>query len=229
MDTPDAEQFAKMALEMHEQRDVGETLELIVEYAKDTTSCDEAGLMEVHAKQRIETVLSTGPRVDEADRLQMACGEGPCVNAIWDRDMYVVDDAATDPRWPLWGPRAAALGFRSMIAVRLFTPNRTLGSLNLFGERPGQFTDDDADIADIFGRHASVALAAAHEEEGLRHAISARHLIGQAQGMLMERYGLDADRAFALLRRHSQDNNIKLRDVAQQVIATGTTPGTPGS
>ena len=80
------------------------------------------------------------------------------------------------------------------------------------------FDDDDVAVATIFSRHASVALAAAHNEDGLQVAIDARKLIGQAQGILMERYDIDADRAFTFMRRQSQDRNEKLRDIAQWII-----------
>ena len=77
----------------------------------------------------------------------------------------------------------------------------------------------------IFGQHASVALATARREAGLRQAIDARHLIGQAQGILMERFDLTADQSFAVLRRYSQENNVKLRSVAAEIIETRKLPG----
>ena len=70
----------------------------------------------------------------------------------------------------------------------------------------------------MIARHASVALAASRDLEGLRKAVDARKLIGIAMGLLMERYGIDADRAFDVLRRYSQQHNVKLRDVARLVV-----------
>lgn len=102
-----------------------------------------------------------------------------------------------------------------------------MGSLNLYANEPKAFDEDDLDVAEIFGRHASIALATAREESGLRQAISARHVVGLAQGILMERYGLDAERAFSLLRRYSRHNNIKLRVVAERIISTGRLPEEP--
>ena len=224
MDEFDAAQFAEIALALHDEPDVAQTLDRMVEYAKQATACDDAGLMLLHGRDRIETAVASHPRVAEADQLQTDCGEGPCVEAIWSHSSFVIEDTATDPRWPTWGPKAAELGLHSILSIRLHTLNSTLGALNLYGHTVGLFDEDDLDIADIFGRHASVALATARQEDGLREAISARHLIGQAQGMLMERYGLDADQAFALLRRYSQQNNVKLRAVAQRVIVSGRLP-----
>ncbi|WP_198663275.1 GAF and ANTAR domain-containing protein [Jiangella endophytica] len=227
MTEPDAGDFAEMALALHEEPDVEQTLERVVEYAQQATVCDDAGLMLLHGGGRIETTVATDPRVGKADELQTTLEEGPSRAAVEVRSSVLVEDTATDPRWPAWGPQAAELGLRSVLSVRLHTGNTTLGTLNLYGHRPGMFDDDDTDVAEIFGRHASIALASAREEDGLRQAIGARHLIGLAQGILMERYGLDADRAFAVLRRYSRNSNVKLRVVAERIIATGRLPDEP--
>jgi GAF domain-containing protein len=110
------------------------------------------------------------------------------------------------------------LGFSSVLSIRLFTPVRRLGALNLYGRSTGAFSPADTELALIFGRHASVALTSAQNGDSLRAAVASRHLIGQAQGILMERYQVDADRAFDILRRYSQHQNIKLRVIAEQVI-----------
>ncbi|NEE03556.1 GAF and ANTAR domain-containing protein [Phytoactinopolyspora halotolerans] len=221
----DPGEFAAMALELQNEPDVEQTLERVVEYAREATGCDDAGLMLLHGGGRIETAVTTHPRVAESDRLQTELGEGPCVRAMWDQDTFRVADTELEQRWPRWGRRIAALGLRSAIGVRLFTLQTTLGALNLYDETPGFFGEDDLEVAEIFGRHASVALADARQESGLREAIGTRQLIGQAQGILMERFGLDADRAFALLRRYSRNYNIKLRNVAQHVVTTRVLPG----
>jgi GAF domain-containing protein len=127
-------------------------------------------------------------------------------------------DIQVDPRWMSWGPAVAELGLRSVLSLRLETRSRRYGSLNLYAERVDAFDQDDLAVATIFVRHASVALANAHNEEGLQVAIDARKLIGQAQGILMERFDIDADRAFEFLRRQSQAHNVKLRYVAEWVV-----------
>lgn len=131
---------------------------------------------------------------------------------------FIVDDMEQDPRWPTWGPLAADLGLRSILATRLFTHGETHGALNLYSSDPRRFDEDDVAVAHVFGAHASVALAAARQEEHLRKAVDARHVIGQAQGILMERFDIDADRAFNVLRRYSQNRNVKLRAIAEEVV-----------
>lgn len=210
--------FSEMALELHAEPTAERTIDRIAEYAKLATTCDDAGILLVHARNRVETAAATSPRVTESHDLQLVHDEGPCLDAIDGAAIYLVADTASDERWPLWGPRVADLGMRSALSLRLETRTRRYGSLNLYASRPGAFDVDDIAVAEIFVRHASVALASAHNEQGLQVAIDARKLIGQAQGLLMHRYGIDGDRAFEVLRRQSQHDNVKLREVAERVV-----------
>lgn len=210
--------FSEMALELHNEPTAERTIERIAEFAKTATSCDDAGIMLVRGRNQIETAAATSSRVGESHNLQIIFDEGPCLDAIEGGPLYLANDVATDVRWPAWGPAVAELGMRSVLSIRLETRTRRYGSLNLYSERINAFDDDDIAVGSIFVTHASVALAAAHNEEGLQVAIDARKLIGQAQGILMERYNLDANRAFDFLRRLSQHHNIKLRDVAAWVV-----------
>jgi GAF domain-containing protein len=112
-----------------------------------------------------------------------------------------------------------------VIGVRLFDEDETLGALNLYATTPHAFTDDDVHVAEVFAVHAAAALGRARQELHLRRAIDSRHLVGMAQGILMERFGIDEPGAFAVLRRFSQEHNVKLRVVAEQLVETGTLPG----
>ncbi len=216
--------FSQMALDLHEAPTAEITIERIAEYAKLATSCDDAGIMLVHARNQIETAAATSQRVGESHNLQIVHDEGPCLDAIEGDSYYISPDVAADHRWERWGPAVAALGLRSVLSLRLETRTRRYGSLNLYAEKVDTFDEDDLAVATIFVRHASVALANAHSEEGLQVVIDARRLIGQAQGILMERFSLDADRAFEFLRRQSQAHNVKLRYVAEWVVEHRNSP-----
>jgi GAF domain-containing protein len=216
--------FSRMALELHDEPTAERTIERITEFAMAATGCDDAGIMLVHGRKQIETAAATSSRVAESHNLQIVHDQGPCLDAIEGGAIYLSEDVGADERWPLWGPAVAKLGLRSALSIRLATRSRRYGSLNLYAERPDAFDDDDVAVATIFMSHASVALAAAHNEEGLQHAIDARKLIGQAQGILMERFDLDADRAFEFLRRQSQHHNVKLRNVAEWVVDNRAVP-----
>ena len=213
-----------MAHDLHDQQDVDQTVDRVLEFATKAITANHAGVMLVHGGNRIETAAATHPVIEKADHLQMECGEGPCLSAIFDRDSFYVADTLIESRWPQWGPRVAELGLRSVLSVRLYTSEATIGALNLYAERPDAFDADDDAVSHVLARHASIALAHARQESSLWQAIDARKLIGQAQGILMERFDLNADQAFAVLRRYSQDNNIKLRVVAERLVDTRQLP-----
>lgn len=215
---PDAALYAEFARMLDAEPDMASTARQICELAKEALSCDYAGITLLHGRNRVETVAASDPVVEKGDALQYEYNEGPCLQAIWSHDTFVVEDMSHDDRWPTWGPKAAALGLRSILAVRLFTNGETHGALNMYAVDPRRFDDDDVAMAQIYATHASVALAAAREEEQLRTAIDSRHLIGLAQGILMERFDISVDRAFEVLRRYSQTRNLKLRAIAEEVV-----------
>lgn len=219
-----ADVFARLAIELHEEPGVAETVEAVVQFALQAVSCTYAGVALAQRGGKLETIAVTDPLVEQSDRLQVDCGEGPSLTVIADQDTVLIPDTASADRWPVWAPKAAALDLRSVLSVPLQTNGSTLGLLQLFNTEPYAFEHDDDAVAHILARHASVAVATATQEANLRQAIDARKLIGQAQGILMERFGIDGDQAFAVLRRYSQDYNIKLRDVARRLIDTRKLP-----
>ncbi len=219
-----ASDFADIARALHAQEDVEQTLQGIAELACATVGSDMCGVMLVHKHHRVETAAVTDERVREVDNLQITCGEGPCLEAMEDCTSFIIADTTTESRWPKWCRAVVPLGVRSVLSVRLFTQAGTIGSLNIYGGEPHQFDADDAAVASIFAGHASVALASAQTESGLRAAMDGRHLIGLAQGILMERFDLTTEQAFAVLRRYSQDRNMKLRAVAAHVVESRQLP-----
>lgn len=219
--------LAEMALSIHEEATVTETVELVLDFARHAVDCSHAGVVFVHAKQRIETVADTDPVIGALHAREMELHEGPDLSIVRDRNTVVVDDTHQDDRWPAWASAAAEAGLRSMMGVRLYTSQRTMGSLNLYDSRPDHFSTDDLQVAHVLARHAAVAMSRVQESDHLWQAIDARKLIGQAQGILMERFDLDDARAFEVLRRYSQNSNVKLRDMAQMVVDTRTLPDAP--
>lgn len=219
--------LAEMALAIHEEATVAETVDRVLDYARTAVDCSHAGVVFVHAKRRIETMASTDDVVAALHAREMGLHDGPDLAIGDDRNSVVVDDTHAETRWPAWASAAAEAGFRSMMGVRLYTSKRTMGSLNLYDSRPHHFSAADLQVAHVLARHAAVAMARVEESDNLWQAIDARKLIGQAQGILMERYDLDDERAFEVLRRYSQNANVKLRDVAQMVVETRRLPEEP--
>lgn len=223
------EEFAQMALELNEEGTVDETVDRVLQYALKAVSCGYAGIMVVHGRKRIETAAATAPLVAEIEAIQTECGEGPDLDVLEDRYSVLVTDTRTETRWPTWARCVAERGIRSLLSVRLYTSSSTVGTLNLYDEAPNRFDVADQDVAHVLARHAAVALSHARQTENLWQAIDARKRVGQAQGMLMERYQLSEDQAFAVLLRYSQNNNMKLREVAERLISTRDLPGAPGT
>jgi GAF domain-containing protein len=219
----DAGTFAQFALELHDAAGVDETLEAVVQFALHAADCTYAGVALLARGGRAEVGAITDPVVEMLYRFQIEADEGPLITALSGRTI-TVPDVATDERWPDWRSVAANAGIGSALHVPMKVNDHTTGVLSLFNAEPNAFTVDDEAIAHILARHASVAVATARHEVSMAQAVDARKLVGQAMGILMERFDLDGDQAFAVLRRYSQDTNTKLRDVAQQLIETRKLP-----
>lgn len=216
--------FAEIARLLEAEPNLDSTLCKITLTAKRTLACDHAGITLRRRRTEMETVAATHEVIEKADALQHEFGEGPCLQPVWSHGSFVVDDLTAERRWPRWTPMAVQLGLRSILAIQLTTSTRVHGALNLYATSPRRFDADDIAIAHIYATHASIALSAERREEQLRRAMDARHVIGQAQGILMERFDIDADRAFEVLHRYSNDRNVKLRAIAQHVIDNRALP-----
>jgi GAF domain-containing protein len=222
-----ADRFARLAMELHDASSVDETIDTVVQFALQALNCSYAGVALSARGSQPKVAAVTDPVVADVYGPQLAAGSGPLVTAMRERTTVLIRDTTTDSRWPEWASTVAALGVRSVLDVPLATGSgarTSVGVLGLYSPEPDAFDEDDEAIAHILARHASVALASARHEETMAQAVDARKLVGQAMGILMERFDLDGDRAFAILRRYSQDTNTKLRDVAQQLIDTRKLP-----
>jgi GAF domain-containing protein len=216
--------LASAALRLAEAPNLAETERRVVEQAVRLVGGDHAGLFTLRGRRGVELSTATDPLVDEL----LGTGHtdsGPELSVLSGEDLHVVADTGLDRRWPEWSARASASGFRSALVVRVGTLGQVHGPLVLLAAEPGAFgAPGTADRARLLAAHAGAALAAAQQQENLWQAVDARKLIGQAQGMLMERFGLDTDQAFAVLLRYSQDRNLKLRTVAEQLIVDRELP-----
>jgi GAF domain-containing protein len=222
-----ADAFARLAIELHDAPGVEETVDAVVQFALQALRCTYAGVALHTRGNRPEIAAVTDPVVADVFDLQLSTQNGPLVTALRDRTTVLIRDTTTDDRWPEWAAKVAALGVRSVLDVPLATgggTRRGVGVLGLYSPTPDAFSQDDEAIAHILARHASVAVASARHEQTMAQAVDARKLVGQAMGILMERFDVDGDQAFAILKRYSQDTNTKLRDVAQQLVDTRKLP-----
>jgi hypothetical protein len=193
---------------------------------------DEGSISVVVARRDVSSQSPTGDLPRRVDALQTETGEGPCLDAVFKERVVRVPDLASETRWPRFARRAAAAGAGSMLSFQLWVEGDNLGALNLYGRQPHAFDEESVQVGLLFVAHAAVAMAGAQKHDQLTAGLATRDLIGQAKGILMERYQIDAQRAFALLVRASQHRNRKLRDLAAELTTTGqiasVTPPTPG-
>jgi GAF domain-containing protein len=217
--------LASIAEALVQERGFPHTAEHVVAFARETLTVDYAGITVMNRDGTdLVTMAASDPVVEKADQLQVEMDEGPCRDSTWHQRTLVVEDLSAEDRWPRWSPRARSLGVTSMLAVEMTIRDRPFAALNLYSVAQRRFGAEEVAFAHLFARHAAVALAAARKEDTLAEAVDARTLIGQAQGILMERFSLDANQAFEVLRRYSQDNNTKLRVVAEHVVSSRTLP-----
>lgn len=209
-----------------------ETLHQVVMTAVSTIDgCDSAGVFVVDGRA-VRTVAHTSDAVVELDRVQEALGEGPCLDAAESAAVVYVTDLSEDDRYPGFASAARTSEIRTVLACPL-TAEDMRGALNLYARLPNAFGATDRAKGTILAALAGAAIAAMarrvdlqSQNVNLRAALVSRELIGQAQGILMERERVTAEEAFDILRRASQHLNAKLRDVAQNLVETGESPNT---
>jgi GAF domain-containing protein len=150
----------------------------------------------------------------------MEFDEGPCRQAALKDVVVRTDDFRDEQRWPQYSPACVEIGVLSGLSFKLYTADRTAGALNLFGFQPHVWDEEAETIGTVLAAHAAAAVLASREGEQLHSALSSRDRIGQAKGIIMERYKIGDVQAFEMMRQLSQDSNTRLTDIAQQVIDT---------
>ncbi|MFC5142344.1 GAF and ANTAR domain-containing protein [Actinomycetospora rhizophila] len=200
-------------------RGLDQAVELIVRGALDAVP--QAGHVGVTLTERDGRITSREPSDDvvrDLDRLQDELGEGPCVDAIRRGTRTLVPDMAdADDVWPRFAPAAVERGVRPMVSFPLFQ-SAMAGALTFCSDTAGSFDDHALDVAALFASQAALVLQGAGRIDQLNVGLQNRDLIGQAKGILVERFGTDSEQAFAMLVESSQQTNIKLNEVARWVV-----------
>jgi GAF domain-containing protein len=197
-----------------------ERLAAIVQAALGTVpGFDHVSLSVAYRNSPVHTRAASSDLVEKLDLHQYEAGEGPCLEALHRPGLIIVPSIRDDQRWPRYLARAAQAGVTSQIAVHLHDDAGLRGALNLYRTTGAGIEAEAPDLAALFATHAALALGRAHTEEHLTSALGTRKMIGQAIGILMERYKIDEGRAFDFLTRASQNSNFKLRDIAREVVA----------
>lgn len=214
-----AETFAEVGRALVEEHDVAPTLDRICELAAKTVDgCQAAGVSIVEAKKiTSQSTTNDLPRI--LDEIQSETQQGPCIDAITEHEVFLTGSLSQEQRWPSFVQRAQEeTGVESILAVRLFPSEDTLGALNLYSSERDAFDDQDIAVASVFAAHAAVALVTARREEQLEGKAASRDVIGMTKGIVMARQKVSDDEAFDILRRASQRTNVKLRELAERVV-----------
>lgn len=216
-----SERMAQAARDLQDDHgDAQATFQSAVEVALTSVEgCDAAGLSFVARKRILETVAATDDMARVADQLQYELGQGPCLDAVWHEQVVLSPSLEHDERWPLWGPRVVeATKAQSIMSFQLFTHQERLGALNLYSRTRDGFDDSAVDEGFAVAAHISIAVSASQEVDHLSKGLTSRTVIGQATGILMERYDLDSVRALSVLTRMSSQGNVKLRKLAEEIV-----------
>lgn len=224
-----AQEFAELGNEIHRDGDNATALHRLVELAvKYVDGCAWASITVLHGSHG-RSLATSDEVAAQIDRLQYDTNEGPCLQAADDSDDYMAFDLETERRWPMFARRALAeTPLRSVLAFQLM--NRYPAALNLYADHVGAFDDGSIDMATILAAHASTLVALSESVEqatSLESALDSNREIGVAIGVLMAHRKITREHAFEQLRAASQALHRKLRDIAVDVVQTGTLPDLP--
>jgi GAF domain-containing protein len=205
---------------------LAEALEEIIAAAIPLLRADGVGLMLADQQGALRWVTATNEAEQAFEQAERDLGEGPCIDAFVSREVVWTANLRGDPRWPRLGPAARTNQIRGVLSAPVVLDDRAIGTCNALTTTPRQWTEADAGAVQAFavmlGRLIGSITDARHKTEltaQLQFALTARVLVEQAKGVLMEREGLDAEQAFEQLRRQARSSERKLADVAREVIA----------
>ena len=227
-----ARTFVALADTLVADYDVVELLDQLVEACVSLLGATAAGLLLDDQKGNLALVASSSEETRLLEIFQLQNNEGPCLDCVRTGTAVTSADLDSDrARWPIFVPEALAAGFRSVAAIPLRLREDTIGGLNLFSDATTLLADDDRDLAQALADVATIGILqqrSVHRTsvlaEQLQHALNSRIVIEQAKGVLAERDGIAMELAFATLRKHARDHNLKLGDVAFAVVRRSTDP-----
>jgi transcriptional regulator with GAF, ATPase, and Fis domain len=207
-------------LQRQQNTDVDTVLgELTQSAASAMPGAQHAGITIASRNGKVRTASATDRYPALLDEIQQRHDEGPCLSAAWEHHVIRIDDMAIEDRWPVYCRDAIEeTPIRSVMSYQLFADNHDMGALNFYAEQSNAFDDEAAELGLILATHTAVGWNMVRRDEQFRSALASRDIIGQAKGMIMERFKIDAVQAFELLKRLSQNSNTPLAAVARQLV-----------
>ncbi|TAM68074.1 GAF and ANTAR domain-containing protein [Mycobacterium sp.] len=203
-----------------EQSDTATGLhELLDNGVHHVTGSQYGGITLAEASTSVSSVVATHRYPMVLDAIQNSSGEGPCLAAAWEHHMMHIADLNSERRWLRY--RRLALEqtpIRSILSYELFIDVSSIASLNFYADQPHAFGEESVEVGTVFATHTALAWSMMRRQDQFRSALTSRDIIGQAKGVIMERFDIDAVEAFQLLTRVSQQSNIKLIEIARALI-----------
>jgi hypothetical protein len=205
--------------------DEAATLDKICQLAVATVDGCECVGISLLRRGKVESRSSTDDVPRRLDEIQSETQEGPCVDAIRDHEVFLTGNLRSEARWAAFSRRAHdETGVASVLALRLYADEDTMGALNLYSSARDAFDDHDIAVGAVFASHAAVAMHDSRSRSDLEARADTRDVIGMAKGLLMAREGVSPEEAFDILRRASQRANVKLRTIAGDVVERNRRP-----
>jgi GAF domain-containing protein len=221
----DVEDFAAVTRQLYAVPDESGQLQLAVDLAVKLVTCCAHASVSIVQGGDVSTPIGSDDVVRRADALQYELEIGPCLDSVRCHEMVISQNLRQEKRWPRWTPWVVSdLGIQAVMSLCLYTNAHSYGALNLYGDQIDAFELEDQAIAHAFVAQISVALAAHREISQRSIAMAHRAVIGQAEGILMERLGMNADQAFAYLRQLSQTEHRKLINICDEIVKTRELP-----
>jgi GAF domain-containing protein len=205
---------------LHSSDQLGLVTALCRESVRIVSGARDAGVI-VAGRRGLETIAASGPVPERLDALQHQLDTGPCLTAAREQAVVRIDDIATDRRWETFRAAALRSGVGSMLCLPLRVDTSVLGTLSLYSNLSGAFTEAEPTVR-VLSVLAASTLAEMRRKQDFERALSSRDLIGQAKGILMYAHRIDADTAFRMLIERSKATNTKLVEIARSVAESGT-------
>lgn len=219
-----AQVFVRLADTLVDDFDVVEFLQQLSVDAVQVLAAEAAGVMLTDGRGGLRLVASSDERMRLLELFELQNEQGPCLDAFHTASTVTASVAEGQGRWPMFAPTAADNGFRFMCAVPMQLRGTVVGALNIFRVIDEALTDTELEIAQAMAQVAATGLLQQRTiterqllTEQLQAALISRVIIEQAKGMLAESLNVDMDAAFAALRQHARNGNLKLTDVARDV------------
>lgn len=207
-------------IQEHPPADVDAVLAYLVESAAEyVPGAEYVGVTIAERSGEVRTAAATGYYPKILDEIQHRWGQGPCLSAAWEHHVIKIDDIQDELRWPDYCREVAtATPIRSVLAYQLFADHQTMGALNFYAQTAEVFDTASVEAGMVVATHVALAWNLARRDQQFRSALATRDIIGQAKGMFMERFKIDAVQAFEVLKRLSQNSNTPLVDIAHEIV-----------